>query len=76
MHVDCDDLSSRLKKEIFTATRAGAMIGEKREDLLINAIQEALADPWLKQKLDEILRRRETALANESTQRINQMLNR
>jgi len=30
VHVDCDDLSLRLKKEIFTATRAGAVIGERR----------------------------------------------
>ncbi len=76
VHVDCDDLSLRLKKEIFTATRAGAMIGERREDLLINAVREALGDSWLKQKLEEILRRRETALATESTRRVNQMLNR
>lgn len=76
VHVDCDDLSLRLKKEIFTATRAGAVIGERREDLLINAIREALADPWLRQKLDDILRRRETALTSESTRRVNQMLNR
>jgi len=76
VHVDCDDLSLRLKKEIFTATRAGAMIGERREDLLINAIREALADPWLRQKLDDILRRREAAIANESTRRVNQMLDR
>ena len=76
VHVDCDDLSLRLKKEIFTATRAGATIGERREDLLINAIREALADPWLKQKLDDILRRRESLITNESTRRVNQMLNR
>ncbi len=76
VHVDCDDLSLRLKKEIFTATRAGATIGERREDLIINAIREALADSWLKQKLDEILRRREALMTNESTRRVNQMLNR
>ena len=76
VHVDCDDLSLRLKKEIFTATRSGAMIGERREDLLINAIREALADPWLRQKLDDILRRREKVLTDESTRRVNQMLNR
>ena len=76
VHVDCDDLSLRLKKEMFTATRAGATIGERREDLIINAIREALADPWLKQKLDDILRRREALITNESTRRVNQMLNR
>jgi len=76
VHVDCDDLGLRLKKEIFTATRAGATIGERREDLLINAIRDALADPWLKQKLDDILRRREALVTNESTRRVNQMLNR
>ena len=76
VHVDCDDLSLRLKKEIFTATRSGATIGERREDLIINAIREALADPWLKQKLDDILRRRETSRTNESTRHVNQMLNR
>jgi hypothetical protein len=76
VHVDCDDLSLRLKKEIFTATRSGATIGERREDLIINAIREALGDPWLKQKLDDILRRREALITNESTRRVNQMLNR
>lgn len=76
VHVDCDDLSLRLKKEIFTATRAGATVGERREDLIINAIREALADSWLKQKLDDILRRREAMITNESTRRVNQMLNR
>jgi len=76
VNVDCDDLSLRLKKEIFTATRAGATIGERREDLIINAVKEALSDPWLKQKLDEILRRREAVITNESTRRVNQMLNR
>jgi len=76
VHINCDDLSLRLKKEIFTATRAGATIGERREDLLINAIREALADPWLKQKLADILRRRESLITNESTRRVNQMLNR
>jgi len=76
VHVDCDALSLRLKKEIFTATRAGATIGERREDLIINAIREALADPWLKHKLDDILRRREALITNESTRRVNQMLNR
>lgn len=75
VHVDCDGLSQRLKKEIFTATRAGAAVGERREDLIINAIREALADPWLKQKLDDILRRREATLTTDSTRRINQMLN-
>ena len=76
VHVNCDDLSLRLKKEIFTATRAGAAIGERREDLIINAIREALADPWLRRKLDDILRRREAMITNESTRRVNQMLNR
>lgn len=76
VHVDCDDLSLRLKKEMFTATRAGATIGERREDLIISAIREALGDPWLQQKLDDILRRREALITSESTRRINQMLNR
>jgi len=76
VHVDCDDLSMRLKKEMFTATRAGATIGEKREDLIINAIKEALDDPWLKQKLKEMLLRLEAKITSESTRRVNQMLNR
>ncbi|MFP4641669.1 MAG: hypothetical protein ACLFPU_05785 [Dehalococcoidia bacterium] len=75
VHVDCDDLTIRLKKEIFTATRAGAAIGETKEDLIINAIKEALADPWLGQKLKDILQRREAMITSESTRRLHQMLN-
>lgn len=76
LHVDCDDLTIRLKKEIFTATRAGAAIGETREDLIINAVKDALTDSWLKQKLNEILQRREAIITSESTRRLHQMLNR
>ena len=76
MHVDCDDLSRRLKKEIFTANRAGATAGERREDILLNAVREALADPWLKHKMDEIIRRRQSQVSDESSRRVTQMLDR
>lgn len=76
MHVDCDGLSRRLKKEIFPATRAGATAGERREELLIRAVKDALSDPWLKEKMDEILRRRQVQISDESTNRVKQMLDR
>lgn len=76
MHVDCDGLSRRLKKEIFPATRAGATAGERREDLLLKAVKEALSDPWLRQKMDEIVRRRQEQITDESTRRVKQMLDR
>lgn len=76
MHVDCDDLSRRLKKEIFTANRAGAAAGERREDVLVKAVQAALADPWLRQKMDEIIRRRQSQISDESSRRVSQMLDR
>ena len=74
MHVDCDGMSRRLKKEIFTATRTGATAGEQREDLLLEAVRHALSDPWLRQKLDEIVRRRQEQLTDESTRRVQRML--
>lgn len=74
MHVDCDQMSRRLKKEIFTATRTGATAGEQREDLLLGAVRGALSDPWLKQKMDEIVRRRQAQLTDESTRRVQRML--
>lgn len=76
MHVDCDGLSRRLKKEIFPATRAGATAGERREDLLLQAVRDALSDPWLKQKMEEIARRRQEQIADESTRRVQRMLDR
>ena len=74
MHVDCDGMSRRLKKEIFTATRTGATAGEQREGLLLEAVRDALSDPWLRQKLDEIVRRRQEQLADASTKRVKRML--
>ena len=76
MHVDCDGISRRLKKEIFTATRTGATSGELREGLLLEAVSEALSDPWLKQKVDEIVRRRQEQLTDESTRRVRRLLDR
>jgi len=76
MHVDCDDLSRRLKKEIFTANRAGAAAGEQREDILLKAVREALDDQWLKHKMDEIIRRRQSQISDESSRRVTQMLDR
>jgi len=75
LHVDCDRLSRRLKKEIFPATRSGAVIGEKREDLLMKAVNNALADPWLKQKLEDIIARRQLQISDQSTLRVKSMLN-
>ena len=74
MHVDCDGLSRRLKKEIFPATRAGATAGERREDLLLQAVRYALSDPWLKQKMEEVVRRRQEQITDESTRRVQRML--
>lgn len=74
MHVDCDGMSRRLKKKIFTATRSGATSGEQREDLLLEAVRRALSDPWLRQKMDEIVRRRQEQLTDESTRRVQRML--
>ena len=76
MHVDCDGMSRRLKKEIFTATRTGATSGEQREDLLLAAVRDALSDPWLRQKMDEIVRRRQEQITDESTKRVRRMLDR
>ena len=74
MHVDCDGMSRRLKKEIFTATRTGATSGEQREDLLLRAVRDALSDSWLRQKLNEIVRRRQDQIADESTRRVQRIL--
>ena len=74
MHVDCDGISRRLKKEIFTATRTSASAGEHREGLLLEAVRDALSDPWLRQKLDEIVRRRQQQLTDESTRRVQRLL--
>ncbi len=74
VHVDCDGISRRLKKEIFTATRAGAATGEQREGLLLEAVKDALSDPWLRQKVDEIVRRRQEQLTDESTRRVRRLL--
>ncbi len=74
MHVDCDGISRRLKKEIFTATRTGASAGEQREGLLLEAVRDALSDPWLRQKLDEIVRRRQEQLTDQSTRRVQRLL--
>ena len=74
MHVECDGLSLRSKKEIFTATRAGASSGEKRGDLLLKAVREALSDNWLRQKLDEVVRSRQQRITSESAKRVRQML--
>ncbi len=74
MHVDCDGMSRRLKKEIFTATRTGATAGEQREELLLQAVRAALSDSWLRQKMDEIVRRRQEQLTDESTRRVQRML--
>ena len=76
MHVDCDGMSRRLKKEIFTATRTGATAGEQREELLLRAVRDALSDSWLRQKLEEIVRRRQDQITDESTRRVRQMLDR
>ena len=74
MHVDCDGLSRRLKKEIFPATRAGATAGERREELLIRAVKDALSDPWLRRKMEEIVRHRQARITDESTRRVKQLL--
>ncbi|MCY4447675.1 MAG: hypothetical protein OXE02_02360 [Chloroflexi bacterium] len=76
IHVDCDGLSRRLKKEIFPATRSGATVGDQREDLLIRAVRQALSDPWLEQKMEEIIRRRQQRITDESTRRVQRMLDR
>ncbi len=76
MHVDCDGLSRRLKKEIFPATRSGATVGERREELLLQAVRLALSDTWLRQKMEEIVRRRQQQITDESTRRVREMLNR
>ena len=74
MQVDCDGLSMRLKKKIFTATRSGVAAGEKREDLLLHAVRFALKDSWLKQKGEEIAHRRQEQISDESTKRVRRML--
>ncbi len=74
IHVDCDGMSRRLKKEVFTATRTGATSGEQREDLLLKAVRDALSDRWLRQKMDDIVRRHQEQLTNESTRRVQRML--
>ena len=76
IHVDCDGLSRRLKKEIFPATRSGATTGEQREDLLLQAVKLALSDPWLGQKMEEIVRRRQGQITTESARRVQRMLDR
>ena len=74
IHVDCDGMSRSLKKEIFTATRTGATSGEQREELLLKAVRDALSDHWLRQKMDEIVRRRQEQLTDESTRRVQRLL--
>ena len=74
MHVDCDGISRRLKKEIFTATRTGATAGEQREGLLLEAVRDALSDSWLRQKMYDIVRRRQEQLTDESTRRVQRLL--
>ena len=76
VHVDCDGISRSLKKQIFTATRAGAASGELREDLLLSAVRDALSDPWLRRKMDEIVRRRQEQATDESATRVRRMLDR
>ena len=74
IHVDCDDLSLRLKKEIFPATRAGATTGESREELLLNAVRDALKDPWLRQKLHDVIQGRQEQVTDASAKRVSRML--
>ena len=74
IHVDCDDLSLRLKKDIFPATRAGATTGETREDLLLNAVRDALKDPWLRQRLRDVIQGRQEQVTDASQKRVRQML--
>ncbi len=74
IHVECDDLSLRLKKEIFLATRAGTTAGGQRGSILLNAVREALSNRWLRQKNDEVVRSRQQMIVDASQKTVRRML--
>jgi len=75
VQVDCDKLSQQRKKGLFTSTRSGIISGEKRLELIENAVKMALdEDPELRNLEQQRLKKRLAAVDDKAAAKVKKLL--